>query len=182
MGPTIASPSSHRIVIVPETPYLLSHTLLSIFTPNKENESACVKELEETLLCVGDWMDKTRLKMNPTKTEVIKFWSRFQLAITNFNSITRYLGAWLDSNLTFKEHVKTKSKPAISNILRLMHIRKYIDQGTCEILMFSLVLSHLDYSNGIMFGATDHVINTLQKVQNWAAKLTLKRKKFSSST
>ena len=63
-----------------------------------------------------------------------------------------------------------------------MHIRKYIDQKTCEILMFSLVLSHLDYSNGILFRSSDYILKLLQKVQNWVAKLTLQRKKYSSST
>ena len=63
-----------------------------------------------------------------------------------------------------------------------MHIRRFIDQDTRETLVCSLVLSHMDYANGILPGVSNSVVSILQIVQNWAPKLVLKRKKYSSST
>ena len=56
-----------------------------------------------------------------------------------------------------------------------------LDRESCEILMCSLVLSHLDYSDGILAGAADLVINKLQRVQNFVTQVTLNQnKKYSS--
>ena len=42
-------------------------------------------------------------------------------------------------------------------------------------------MSHLDYANIILFGATDKVISRLQRVQNWAAKVILTKTKYDSN-
>ena len=47
--------------------------------------------------------------------------------------------------------------------------------------MCSLVISHLDYANGILFGASNIVIDKLQKVQNLVAHITLQENKTFSS-
>ena len=90
-------------------------------------------------------------KMNPTKTEFILFGSRKQLSkcctrnikvleeTVTQRSVVKYLGAWLD--LSFKQHVFNRCKFVICSIYKLMHIRRFIDQKTCEILVYSLVLS-----------------------------------------
>ena len=62
-----------------------------------------------------------------------------------------------------------------------MHIRRFIDQKTCKILVYSLVLSRLDYANALLPRISDYIMNYMQRVQNWAAKLVLKRSKLSSS-
>ena len=62
------------------------------------------------------WMDQVRLKMNSVKTEFIYFRSKVQLGkcvVTHLDvndeiveraTKIKYLGAWLDAQLTFKEH------------------------------------------------------------------------------
>ena len=47
--------------------------------------------------------------------------------------------------------------------------------------MCSLVLSHPNYSNGILAAAADLVINKLQRVQNFTAQVTLNQNKNYSS-
>ena len=47
--------------------------------------------------------------------------------------------------------------------------------------MCSLVLSHLDYINGIFAGAADLVINKLQRVRNFATQVTFNQNKNYSS-
>ena len=172
------------------------HSSQDSFTPNRLNpnaESSCINRLEDKLRDIKQWMLQNRLKMNDQKTEFILFGNKPQLLKTftklidvcgnsvELQEVVRYLGAWLDKFLNFDHHTKIKCKAAISNIFRISQIRKLLSQEACKILMCSLVLSHLDYSNGILFGMSKKNIRKLQIVQNFAARVTLQEKKHYSS-
>ena len=106
-------------------------------------------------------MNANKLKMNTAKTEFIMFGSKKQLDKCTSKSINingdeirsenciRYLGAFLDDKLNFKQHVKNKCRVAMMNYFRIKCIRKYLTQQATEILVLSLVISHLDYCNVI---------------------------------
>ena len=67
---------------------------------------------------IREWMDTNRLKMTARKTEFILLDSHKQLqkCITNLLNVKRdtversyvikYLGTWLDEQLSFEEHIK----------------------------------------------------------------------------
>ena len=76
--------------------------------------------------------------------------------------VTKYLGSWLDENLSFAKHATMKCKAAMWNIHRIRNIPSYLDKSTCESLIASLVTPHLDYGNGLLIGATDTVIRKYQ--------------------
>ena len=67
------------------------------------------------------------------------------------------------------------ANPAMWNLQKLRSIRKYLDINTCKILVDSLVTSHLDYCNSLLFGTSYYVLNKLQIVQIIAAKLILNK-------
>ena len=139
-------------------------------------------------------MNQIRLKMNPTKMKLIYFGSNKMLGKCHLNSISvsqdieysseniRYLGAWLDNNLNFKCHVQKKCSTAMWNIHKIHQIREFIDADTCNILCCALVLSHLEYSNGILINATNTVLNKLQTIQNIVARLVLKKGNYDSAS
>ena len=124
------------------------------------------------------WMDQVRLKMNSAKTEFIYFGSRIQLSkcvITNLNvngkmveraTVIKYLGAWLDAQLSFKEHATKKCQTAIINYLHIRNICHLLTDSTCETLPLSLLISHLDYANTLLYGLPAIPINTFQRIQN----------------
>ena len=93
----------------------------------------------------------------------------------------RCLGPWLNSNLNFKHHVSIKCKSVIWNLQKIQNIHHLFDRKTCELLVCSLVLTHLDYSNRILFSCADNVIQKLQCVQNFAAKVVLQKGRIYSS-
>ena len=51
-----------------------------------------------------------------------------------------------------------------------------------ETLVCSLVLSKLDYTNSLYYGIHSYLLNKLQYVQNCAARLIFKRRKFDQVT
>ena len=139
-------------------------------------------------------MNENRLKMNVQKTELIFLGSKQQLKKCETSDIrviddkverskvTKYLGSWLDENLSFAKHVTMKHKAAMWNIHRIRNICSYLDKSTCETLVASLVTPHLDYGNGLLIGATETIIGKYQRIQNIVAKLILNRSKRDSAT
>ena len=89
-----------------------AHSVRKTFkASNRLDEENTKTKLQECLISIKKWMDKTRLKMNPSKTEFIYFGNAKQLQKCTTNSINvagdlivrseviRYLGVWLNSTL-----------------------------------------------------------------------------------
>ena len=60
--------------------------------------------------------------------------------------------------------------------------RKYMTQEVAEKLMVSLVLSRMDYCNGLLAGLPDTLLQKLQYVQNCAARVIFRKKKYDHVT
>ena len=147
------------------------HSLQKVFRAGDvTDEQRFVNVIESCLINVGTWMNENRLKMNVQKTELIFLGSKQQLKKCETSDIkvadekvertkvTKYLGSWLDENLSFVKHVTMKCKAAMSNIHRIRNVCSYLDKSTCESLVASLVTPHFDYGNGLLIGATDQQI------------------------
>ena len=68
------------------------------------------------------------------------------------------------------------------HIRNISHIRKYLDQASTETLVHAFITSKLDNLNSLLFGLPEYQIEKLQKIQNAAAKLILRKKKFDHVT
>ena len=93
----------------------------------------------------------------------------------------RYLGAFLDDNLDFKDHIKRKCQSAMLNFFKIKSICRYLTREATEGLCLSLVISHLDYCNVILYGISQGELAKLQRIQNMCAKLVLNRSRYESS-
>lgn len=76
----------------------------------------------------------------------------------------RYLGAFLDETLNFKEHIKRKCRTSMLNFFKIKSIRKYLTREATEILCLSLVISHLDYCNVVLYGVSQYDLNKMQRI------------------
>ena len=64
------------------------HSLQKEFIPHQEQEIPTIKQLESNLLKVENWISTNRLRLNPSKTEFVLFWSKVQLGKCVSNNIT----------------------------------------------------------------------------------------------
>ena len=136
----------------------------------------CVSEIRE-------WMNQNMLKLNDEKTELIVFPSKYKQDLYNDLSITigdtvvdcssqvKDLGVIFDRVLSLRQHVSYTSKTCRFHLRNISRIRKYIQQDTSVLLVKSLVMSRLDYSNGLFYGLPKCTVSGLQAIQNSAERI-----------
>ena len=69
---------------------------------------------------------------------------------------------------------------ASRNLFNLRKLRRHLSRESMEILVDGLVMSHLDYSNGVLGLLPNASFKTYVKVQSMAAKTILERNKYDS--
>ena len=136
----------------------------------------CVSEIRE-------WMNQNMLKLNDDKTELTVFTSKYKPDLYNDWSITiggtvvdcssqvRDLGVIFDRVISLRQHVSYTSKTCRFHHRNISRIRKYIPQDISIVLIKSLVMSRLDYSNGLLYGVPKCTVSGLQSVQNSASRI-----------
>ena len=120
--------------------------------------------------------------MNPSRTELIYIGSETQLGKCDKNPISvcsdsvscspciRLLGAWIDQELSLA-NMLLKCQTVMWNLQEIKNIRDYLDEDSCNSLICSLVLSHLDNANCLLSGVADKHLTKMQWVQNLGAKI-----------
>ena len=128
-------------------------------------------------------MNQNMLKLNDDKTKLIVFTSKYKQDLYNHLSITiggtvvdcslqvRDLGVIFDQMLSPRQHVSYTSITCRFHLRNISRIRKYIPRDTSVVLIKSLVMSRLDYSNGLLYGLLRCTVSGLQAVQNSAARI-----------
>ena len=101
---------------------------------DKKNGTQNKNILQATFKYVKKWMDTMQLKLNSDMNEHIQFVSTKhieKLDISPFNAngnlieltiVVRYLGGYLNRSLTFRDHIKQKTRKAMANIIKIKSI------------------------------------------------------------
>ncbi len=83
-----------------------------------------------------------------------------------------------DSNLSFDSHVSSICKTAIFHLKNISKLRPMLSMSNAEMLINAFMTSMLDYCNALLGGCSAHLINKLQMVQNAAAKVLTRTRKY----
>ena len=148
---------------------------------------ACVEDIRK-------WMAINKLKFNDDKTEGLLIGSPQQLKKINIESLTvgssqvhpttsaRNLGVIFDNHLTMKPHIQQVVKSAWYHLRNLFQIRKYLTQSASETLVHAFITSRLDNGNSLFMGLPDCTIKHLQLIQNSAARVVARKRKYDHIT
>ncbi len=80
------------------------------------------------------------------------------------------------------EHqVKSAAKAAFYHLRLIARIRRFLDQSASKALVHPFVISRLDYCYSLFAGLPEKTTTCLQRVQNAAARLILRRSKRESA-
>ena len=85
----------------------------------------------------------------------------------------KYLGGVQDNTLNFESHISLKVQKAMTNFIKIKSICKYITKETCTTLVLMLSISHLDYSNAVVYRLPNKTIKIYQMIWNIYAKPVL---------
>ena len=85
----------------------------------------------------------------------------------------RSLGVVLDPSLSLASHVTKLTSTLYFHIRQLRTIRRTLTNDACHALVRALVLSRLDYCNGLHAKAPDYLLAQLSGVMRAAARLIL---------
>ena len=77
----------------------------------------------------------------------------------------------LDSEMKMTDHVQHVVRLGYGKLEEITSFRKFITLEVTQTLVQSMIVSHLDYCNSLLYGICEHLMDKLQRVQNAAARL-----------
>ena len=155
--------------------------------------ACCFKDCIED---VAQWMGDSKLKTNDDKTELSAIGTRSKLSqvIPNrapmfisgcsipFSQSVGNLGFYLDKTLSMDAHIKYLCRILFCQLRRIGKIRSFLSIDAANKLAVSIILSRLDYCNSLLAGIPDNKLNKLQRIQNHAARLVLRKSRHANAT
>lgn len=150
--------------------------------------------LEPCFSEISAWMKSNMLKLNEDKTELIVFAPKHRLndfrncqlqfdgCVVSYAPFVKNLGVHFDKALNMEKHVSALVKSCFAQIRTIGRIRPYLTESACKTLVATLVTSRIDYGNAILYGINNNVLSKLQRVQNTAARLITRKRKYDHIT
>jgi len=125
-----------------------------IFTHGKTATEVAIK-LTDVLVKVTSWLNQCCLQLNVSKTVCMFFSKGSHIDAEQDISISghrlkvvseyKYLGLHLDSNLTFKTHIKRVCNKVKFSLVNFRYIRTLLSTEAAKVYFHSLILSHINY-------------------------------------
>ena len=146
-----------------------------------QNLSSLKERLEGTLDVALRWFTQNRLKLNPSKTELLfvkpkqskckSLTIRFGDVEINPSPHTRILGVYVDSSLSWERQVSQVTRRCLYVLVGLSKLRHRIPFETKKLLIQSLVFPHMQYCLTVWGGCTGTLRQRMQKAINFAARI-----------
>ncbi len=84
--------------------------------------------------------------------------------------------------MNLEQHVKDVCKSAFYHIQNISKIRDCLTHNDTETLVHAFISSKLDFCNALLYGLPQCVVDKLQRVQNSAARLVTRTRKYEHIT
>ncbi len=98
------------------------------------------------------------------------------------SSTVKNLGVILDSNLSFENHISNVTKTAFFHLRNIAKLRNMLTVSDVEKLVNAFMTDRLEYCNALLGGCPASSINKLQIVQNAAARVLTRSRKYDHIT
>lgn len=161
------------------------------FSPKRnENQENAKQQIETCIKEIKTFMTANKLKLNDDKTEFLIIGSSHWLSKVEFDTIiidqtdikasneARNLGIIFDKEINCESHIRKLCGRGFQNVKNMAAIRRILDEKSAQVAAHAFITSHLDYGNSLFYGLPKEQINKMQLVQNAAAKVVMRKRKF----
>ena len=157
------------------------------FTSAQSNIQSCISD---TL----SWMQSNKLKLNTEQTEMVLVGSSVRISSIGcesadiggscipFQTTVKYFRVHLDQTLSMKQHISSLCRTTFLRLMRIASICPFLSNSSTEKLIASMITSRLDYCGATFAGVADEQITHIQKIQNNATWLILKKSRHDHVT
>ncbi len=162
-----------------------------LYISSRPDETHQIEKLTECIVDIKNWMTSNFLLLNSEKTEVLIIGPKTPTSnnlehcltldgcsVNSSSSSVRNLGVLFDSNLSFESHVSSICKTAFFHLKNISKLRPMLSMSNAEMLIHAFMTSRLDYCNALLGGCSARLINKLQMVQNAAARVLTRTRKY----
>ncbi len=162
-----------------------------IYLALSPNDYSPIDSLCQCIDEINSWMCQNFLQLNKEKTEVIAFGNKDEVLKVNAyldsrgqttKNQVRNLGVILETDLSFSSHVKAVTKSAYYHLKNIARIRCFVSSHDLEKLVHAFITSRVDYCNGLLTGLPKKTIRQLQLIQNAAARILTRTRKYEHIT
>ena len=161
------------------------------FKPNNaESLPLIISNIQNCVIDIKSWMTANMLQLNMDKTEVLVLMNKSLRNPITMNKIkidsidistasgVRNVGAIFDSALSSEAFVNSICKSAWFNLFNISRSRGSLTTDAAKILIQAYVMSKIDYCISLLYGIPDKLLNRIQRIQNYAARVVLRLHKF----
>ena len=165
------------------------------FKPNNAKSLPLViSNIQNCVIDIKSWMTANMLQLNMDKAEVLVLMNKrlrnpitmIKIKIDSIDistaSSVRNIGAIFDSALISEAFVNSICKSAWFNLFNISRSRRYLTTDAAKILIQAYVMSKIDYCNSLLYGIPDKLLNRIQRILSYAARVVIRLHKFSHIT
>ena len=165
-----------------------------LYIKTAPNPSAAMSCLTACLGEIKAWMRNNFLQLNSSKTEALLVGTPHQVQSSSITHLTfdsqviplsttvTNLGVRFDPHLTFNDHIKHLCKISFYHLKNIAKLRPTLTLPDAEKLVHAFISSRLDYCNSLFTGITGRNIQKLQYIQNSAARILMRVRKYNHIT
>ncbi len=166
--------------------------LVKAFHPN--DSKSAMDQLEGCIEEIRQWMAAHYLKLNDGKTEFMilgtsKDVEKVQVTTVNVGGVkipvsptARNIGAYLDTEMNMRTHLNNMIRSCYCQLRSIARIRRYLSIESSHKLCHAFITSRIDHMNSLLFKIPDCHLQKLQLIQNNAARVIKRLRKFDHIT
>ena len=150
-------------------------------------------QVQQAVSAISGWMSQHFMMLNPSKTEFMVLSSRYSssppcrslklpggVEVSPAESL-RDLGAIISADLLMDKQIGSLCKSISCQLRNVSRIRSFLTRSSTISIIRALVISRLDYHNGLLVGAPHYQVRRLQVLQNFAARLVFRCSRYSEA-
>ncbi len=153
-----------------------------------------IDRFSSCMVDVNDWFSASRLRLNPSKTQVLWLGPKYgisRLTVREIPVVTasvqvsdsaRVLGVMVDSQLSMADQVSSLCRSAYYQLRQLRPTVRAMTVDAAKTIVQAFISTRLDYCNSLLFGVADNLLQRLQSVQNAAARMITRTRRYEHIT